>query len=145
MPKSSPRGRRPLTKAQLLPLPTAEVQRLSLKHHLALAALCAGQGAAAACATLLNGLYLAFYLHDARDPDLTRYRAAETVLEAFVRRVDASGLSALSDAERDVLAELVLHLDAQLAAAPLHRMAQAWSQVERLTRAGGRSPIPAAE
>ncbi|WP_232457853.1 hypothetical protein [Burkholderia ubonensis] len=128
-----------------MPLPTAEVQRLSLRHHLALAALCAGQVDAAACATLLNGLYLAFYLHDARAPDLTLYRTAETVLDAFVMRVDASGPSALSDAEREVLTALVLHLDAQLAAAPLHRFVDAWGRLERVTHGGGRSPIPAAE
>ncbi|KWC23223.1 hypothetical protein WL48_24780 [Burkholderia ubonensis] len=134
-----------MTKAQLLPLPTAEVQRLSLKFHLALATLRAGHVEAAACAALLNALYLAFFLRDDHEPDLDRYQMAEAVLDAVIARAEAGESPALTDPERAALERLVLHLDAQLAAAPLHRFVDAWAQLERITHHGGRSPIPAAE
>lgn len=140
----SPLGsRRPLTKAQ--PLPTAEVQRLSLKHHLALATLLAGHADAAACATLLHALYLALFLHDGRDPDLGRYQAAEATLDTVIARAEAGGPPGLTDLERGTLERLVLHLDAQLAAVPLHRIVDAWGQLERVLHDGGRWPIPVAE
>ncbi|OXJ22459.1 hypothetical protein CFB82_40770 [Burkholderia sp. HI2714] len=143
--RTSPRGsRRPLTKAQLLPLPTAEVQRLSLKFHLALATLRAGHVDAAACAALLNALYLAFLLRDARDPDLTRYQTADAVLNAVMARAEAGRPSTLTDPERAALERLVVHLDGQLAEAPLHRFVDAWAQLERITHHDGHSPIPVA-
>ncbi|WP_232444642.1 hypothetical protein [Burkholderia ubonensis] len=143
--RTSPRAsRRPLTKAQLLPLPTAEVQRLSLKFHLALATLLAGHVDAAVCAALLNALYLAFLLRDARDPDLNRYQTAEAVLNAMIARAEAGRPSTLTDPEQGVLERPVLSLDMQLAAVPLHRFIDAWAQLERITCHGGHSPIPAA-
>lgn len=39
MRKATSRNRRPLTRAQLLPIPAAELRRIQLKHHVALAAL----------------------------------------------------------------------------------------------------------
>jgi len=127
-----------------LPLPTAEVQRLSLKFHLALATLRAGHVDATACAALLNALYLAFWLRDARDPDLTLYQTADAALNAVMVRAEVGRSPTLTDPERVALERLVLHLDAQLAAAPLHRFVDAWAQLERLTDHGGHSPIPAA-
>ncbi|AOK06000.1 hypothetical protein LGM90_29220 [Burkholderia sp. AU28942] len=149
MVRSIARGRRPLSKAQLLPLPTADVQRLSMKHHLALAALRTGHADVEPIATLMNVVYLAFFLRDRGDRDLARYRDAETVLANLIARVDAGdgapGAGALTDAERAALARLVVQLDAQLAAASMQRLANAWTRVERVACSGGRSPIPAAE
>ncbi|RQS03222.1 hypothetical protein DIE07_32320 [Burkholderia sp. Bp9002] len=136
------KGRRPLSKAQLLPLPADQVRRLSLKHHLALAVLRDGRGDVEAIVTLLNVLYLAYFLGDSCDPD--RYRRAEAALNQCVARAERGEPWSLIDDERTVLEQLVVTHDAQLAVTPVHRYLAAWERVARVTAPGGRSPIPAA-
>ncbi|RQX90168.1 hypothetical protein [Burkholderia stagnalis] len=136
------KGRRPLSKAQLLPLPADQVRRLSLKHHLALAVLRDGRGDVEAIVTLLNVLYLAYFLGGSRDPD--RYRRAEVALDQCVVRAERGEPWSLTSDERATLAQLVTTHDAQLAAMPAHRYLEAWERVQRVTAPGGRSPIPAA-
>ncbi|WP_344676357.1 hypothetical protein [Paraburkholderia graminis] len=48
----------------LLPLPAAEVRRISLKNHLALAVLRDSRGAIEQLATLLNVVFVAYFLCD---------------------------------------------------------------------------------
>ena len=82
MRKHSTLRRRPLTKAQLLPLPAEQIRRLALKHHLALAALCEGRGDVDAIVTLSNVLALAVCL--SADGDAEPYRrAAPHLLDAL--------------------------------------------------------------
>ncbi|KUY84955.1 hypothetical protein WI25_35430 [Burkholderia cepacia] len=136
-------GRRPLSKAQLLPLAADHVRRLSLKHHLALAAVSAGRGDLEAIVTLLNVLYLTFFLSDDA-AELELVRRAEAALDACTRRVEGGAPWALSDDEQDVLAQLMVTHDAQLASVRLFRYQEAWERVHRIACSGGRSPIPAA-
>ncbi|MBN3786127.1 hypothetical protein [Burkholderia sp. Ac-20353] len=144
MRKTSTRGRRPLTKAQLLPLPADQVRRLSLKHHLALAVLRDGRGDLEAIGTLLNVLYLAYFLHGADDPDSACYRLAEAALDQCVARAERGASWTVTAGERAALEPLVLIHDGQLAAVPLHRYLDAWERVQCVTAPGGHSPIRAA-
>jgi hypothetical protein len=57
-------GHRPLTKAELLPLPSARVRAVSLENHLALAALRTAAGSHV-MGCLLRVVYLAWYLREA--------------------------------------------------------------------------------
>ncbi|MBN3815852.1 hypothetical protein G3N57_04185, partial [Paraburkholderia sp. Se-20369] len=123
------KGRRPLSKAQLLPLPADQVRRLSLKHHLALAALHASRGDVAAIVTLLNVLYLAYFLRAVGDVELDCYRDAEAALNACVARAERGEPWSLTSDERASLAQLVVTHDAQLAAVPAHRYLEAWDRV----------------
>lgn len=138
------RGRRPLTKAMLLPLPTVQVQRMQLKHHLALATHRNQNGSASTLATLFNVLYLSFHLRDLAgetDPDF--YARVEVKLTACATRAEQGDWS-LCDDERVLLEQLLATHDAQLAATPMHRYLDAWERVDAATRSGERSPILAA-
>ncbi|WP_072443934.1 MULTISPECIES: hypothetical protein [Burkholderia] len=131
MRKHSTLRRWPLTKAQLLPLPTNQVRRLSLKYHLALAALCGGCGDVESIATLSSTLALAFHLraHGEAEP----YRCADTALTQCIARAERGGPWTLTDAERAALEALLLVHDEQLAAVPVHRYLEALEQVQRVS------------
>ncbi len=134
-------GRRPLTKAMLLPLSTAHVQRLQLKHHLALAAYRNQSGSASTLATLFNVLYLSFHLRDlAGETDPCFYARVEAKLAACATRAE-QGDWRLCDDEGALLEQMLATHDAQLAATPMHRYVDAWERVDAATRSGGRSPI----
>ncbi|OXJ22510.1 hypothetical protein CFB82_40470 [Burkholderia sp. HI2714] len=143
MRKASSRGRRPLTKAQLLPLPADQVRRLSLKHHLALAGLRDGHGELDVIGTLLHVLYLAYFLRDAGDADPDRYYRAEAALDQCVARAERGEPWTLTDDERMAIEQLVVAHDAQLGTVPAHRYLEAWERVVRVTAPGARSPIRA--
>ncbi|WP_332451101.1 hypothetical protein [Burkholderia ubonensis] len=133
-----------MTKTQLLPLPADQVHRLSLKNHLALAGLRVGHGDLDVIGTLLHVLYLAYFLHDAGDPDPDRYRRAEAALVQCVSCAERGEPWTLTDVERAALEQLVIAHDAQLSTVPAHRYLDAWERVLRVTAHGARSPIRAA-
>ncbi|WP_175865013.1 hypothetical protein [Burkholderia cepacia] len=118
MRKSGTRGRRPLSKAQLLPLAADLVSRVSLKHHLALTCLVAGQGDLESLSTLTNVVEIVHYL----DPtDVELIRRADDALVACIERAKRSETFTLTDTERDEIAALLLYHDAQLVRVPMHR------------------------
>ncbi|WP_155741656.1 hypothetical protein [Burkholderia territorii] len=131
MRKHSTVRRRPLTKAQLLPLPVDQVRRLSLKHHLALALLCGGSGDIESIATLSNMLALAFYLRSADETEL--YRSADFALNQCIARAEG-GKWILTDGERTALEALLRVHDEQLGAVPVHRYLKAREQVQHVGR-----------
>lgn len=141
MRKATFRNRRPLTKAKLLPIPAAELRRIQLKHHLALAALRDAHADVAQLATLLNAIYLAYFL-DPVDPEPCR--RAEAAIHDCIDRAERGGPSVLSDLERAAVEHALARLDAQLAAVPMHRYVAAFEQLQRATTAEAiASPIPA--
>ncbi|WP_174985353.1 hypothetical protein [Burkholderia lata] len=129
MRKHSTLGRRRLTKAQLLPLPADQVRRLSLKHHLALAALSAGRGDVDAIVTLSNVLELSICL--GAGDEVESYRHAEAALDQCVARAGRGEPWTLTDVERAALERLAIIHDAQLAVAPAHRYLGALEHVSR--------------
>jgi hypothetical protein len=136
MRKTTSRHRRPLTKAQLLPLPTVEVRRLSLKYHLALACLADGRGDVETLSTLSNVIELAQQLDASPDE---RFSAAQAALDACVARAELSAAITLTADEREAIATVIVHHDAQLARVPIHRYLSAleWVTVHAKQVAGG--------
>ncbi len=133
MRKATSRNRRPLTRAQLLPIPTGELRRIQLKHHVALAALRDANDDVAQLATLLNAIYLAYFL-DSTEAAL--YRRAEAALQDCADRAERG--------ESGALEHVLARLDAQLAAVPMHRYIAAFERLQRVTTADTVvSPIPA--
>jgi hypothetical protein len=142
MTRTLTRGRRPLSKTMLLPLATAHVQRLQLKHHVALAVVRDGKGEVAQIATLFNALYLAFHLRDVADvSELALYQRAEAVLHAYTERAEQDEWFLTGD-ERAVLEQLLIVHDAQLAEVPMHRYVDAMERLAAFDQSGGDSPIP---
>lgn len=141
MRKATSRSRRPLTRAQLLPIPAAELRRIQLKHHVALAALRNANDDVAQLATLLNAIYLAYFL-DPTEPG--PYRRAETALQDCAGRAVRGESGTLTTLERAAVEHVLAHLDAQLAAVPMHLYVAAFEQLQRVTTADTVvSPIPA--
>ncbi|WP_175907505.1 hypothetical protein [Burkholderia seminalis] len=140
MGKVTSRNRRPLTKAQLLPIPAAELRRIQLKHHVALAALRDVNNDVAQLATLLNAIYLAYFL----DPvDLGPFRRAEAAIEDCADRAAGGEPGSLTDLERAAVEHVLARLDAQLASVPMHRYVAAFEQLQRVATADTVvSPIP---
>ncbi|WP_322026380.1 hypothetical protein [Burkholderia sp. BCC1977] len=145
MTRLTPRGRKPLTKSLLLPLPAQEAQRLALKHHLALAMLGQGCGNLEQFATLLNVVYIAFFLRDAKagSIDPTLYKRAEAALNQCVLRAEQGQPWILADKERDIIEQLLILHVAQLSIVPAHRYLNAWERMQSATVGSGPSPIPA--
>lgn len=140
MRKATTRNRRPLTRAQLLPIPAAELRRIQLKHHVALAAMRNAHDDVAQLATLLNAIYLAYFL-DPVEPG--PYRRAEAALQDCADRAVRGESGALTDLERAAVEHVLAHLDAQLAAVPMHRYVAAFERLQRVTTADTVvSPIP---
>ncbi|WP_234420882.1 hypothetical protein [Burkholderia oklahomensis] len=134
-------GRRPLTRAQLLPLPIAELRRIQLKHHVALAALRDGQAGAAQLATLLNAIYLAYFLDPANPASCRR---AEAAIHHCADRAERGEPLALDDLERAAVAHVLARLDTQLAAVPMHYYVAAFERLQCVTTSDAiASPIPA--
>ncbi|RQS16708.1 hypothetical protein DIE06_20275 [Burkholderia sp. Bp8998] len=129
----------------LLPLPAVEARHLSLKHHVALASLRAGRADVDAIATVMNVVYLAFFLRDANDRDVSPYRAAEAALNAIVERVRRAQAGEPNDDERAALERIVVQHDMQMATLPKYRLIDAWSRLTRIVQDVGPSPIPAPE
>lgn len=128
----------------LLPLPAAEVRRISLKNHLALAVLRDGRGAMEQLATLLNVVYIAYFLSDCRPDDITPYTDAEAALNRCTRRAEC-GEPLTPDAGEATLLERVIAIhDAQLASVPAHRYLSAWEQLQRIPAEGMAWPLPSA-
>lgn len=139
------RGRRPLTKAQLLPFPGEQVRRLQLKHHIALAAIRDGYGNVEQLATLINVVHLAFLLSQSTvgstaTDTMSMCRQAEQALDRCVARAASGEPIALADDERLVLEPLLLMHDMQLATSPTHRYVDAWTTLQGL--GPDCSPIP---
>ncbi|MCY1263992.1 hypothetical protein D9M68_138100 [compost metagenome] len=129
------------SRAQLLALPDAELRRIQLKHHLALATVRDGQPDVAQIATLLNAVYLAFYLEPGEPGPCRR---AEAAVHDCIARGDRGGPVRLTDLERAAIEHVLTRLDAHLATVPMHRYLAAFEQLQRTTLAAAasrRSPI----
>ncbi|RQP98881.1 hypothetical protein DF164_31245 [Burkholderia stagnalis] len=136
MRKSGIRGHRPLSKTQLLPLPAYQARRLSLKHHLALACLANEGGDVEMLSTLSNVIELA---HQLDKTDAVLFRNAEAAIGSCVARAEKNGTLALTDAERDAIAAVLVYHDAQLSRVPIHRYLAALEHLAVQARQLGRT------
>ncbi|AWV04753.1 MULTISPECIES: hypothetical protein [Burkholderia] len=142
LPKVRRAGRKPLTKGDLLPLPTAKVRALSLENHMALAAVRAGHGGEEQISCLLRVVYLAFYMRNETGADLNLYRQAEAALEACIARAEQGAAWLLLDREQSTIEQMLVVHDEQLAAVSMHRYRTAWEYLQRFMTGQIRSPIP---
>ncbi|KWF91966.1 hypothetical protein WL93_13000 [Burkholderia diffusa] len=117
----------PLSKAELLPLPTSEV-RQSPEDHLAL-----GQGEAEQLGRLLRLIYLTFLLRDLIPGagNFASFQAAEVTLDRCLNLAEHDEEWALHDVDFSLVERTVVLHDRQLAAVPVHRLLTA---CDRLTR-----------
>ncbi|AOK19211.1 hypothetical protein WL51_23135 [Burkholderia ubonensis] len=144
LPKVRRADRKPLTKSDLLPLPTAKVRALSLENHMALAAIRAGHGGEEQISCLLRVVYLAFYMRGETEAgaDLSVYRQAEAALDACIARAEQGTAWLLLDREQSTIEQILVVHDEQLAAVPMHRYCAAWENLQRFMTGQIRSPIP---
>lgn len=140
-----PTRRRPLTKADLLPLPAANVRALSLEHHLALSVVRNGQGTVDQLACLARTTYFVFYMRDMipHGVDLNMLRQAETVLERWFAQLEHDKSVELNPDELRTFEAIIALHDAQLTITPAHRYRDAWERVRGYFLSGKiTSPIP---
>ncbi|MBK1824252.1 hypothetical protein JIN76_29385 [Burkholderia sp. 500H] len=117
--------RAPLSKAQLLPLPTAQTRRLSLKHHLAQTCLAAGQGGIESLSTLSNVIDIAQRIENTQ---ASAFEKAAAAIESCVARAERDQRFTLTEVERTAIAVALVVHDAQLARVPFHRYLTALEQ-----------------
>ncbi|KVN06962.1 hypothetical protein [Burkholderia diffusa] len=142
MSRQKARGRRVLPKTMLLPMPADQIRRIQLEHHLALAVLRDGHSDLPQLATLINTIYLGFFL-EAQDPE--SYRRAEAALRQCLKRVDLGEQWMVTDDERAAVEHALIRFDAQLITVPKYRYLAALEQLVHFTKsAKGASPIPPA-
>lgn len=76
----TPRHKAMAAVVAVLPLAAARVSRLSLENHFSLAVRRDGRGTIEQLATLLNVVFVAYFLRDCRPDDITPYTDAEAAL-----------------------------------------------------------------
>lgn len=130
--------RKPLTKSELLPLPSARVRAMLLENHLAFAVVKSGMGDPDQVSRLLRVVYLAWFLRDASSTgdDIELFRQGERALESCIERSVSSKEWTLDEREQDVVGQLLSLHDAQLAAVPSHRYLRAWERLQAFLTSG---------
>ncbi len=145
MARNSPRRtkRKPLTKDQLLPMSNNTIRTLSLEGHVALSVLRRGQGDAVQIGRLAQIVYLSYFMRDvtAAGSDIEQFRIAETIVEDCVTRALSGERWVLKDEDFAAVERILLLYDAQLAAAPAYRFADARQQFHRVVVTHYRTPI----
>lgn len=146
MPRNSRIKRKPLTKAQLLPLRNTEVRALSLDGHTALAAVRSGHGGVVQIGHLAKAIYVSFFLRDLTPDgmDVEQFHRAEGVIERCIERASKVEAWTLPDADYLVLERMLVLYDTQLEAVPVYRLAQAWNMYQRAVSDSLRRPVDAA-
>ena len=135
-------GRTASSKALLLP-PTAEsVRALSLRHHLALAALKVGSGNGPLLTELIRAVYVTWYLQEAGfgaiDPN--HYVEAEQALARCGVRAAAENVWQLNHADTPVLERVLALHDWQLQRTPISAMRDVQKRLTRFVQGNRASP-----
>jgi hypothetical protein len=143
---SKPMRRTPLTREQLLPIAPGKARTLSLKSHLALAALRQGQGNADLASELLKTLYLTFFANEAerRNGLFETFLAAERALKACIHHAVMADEWRLDASHCEVIEAVLRAYDAQLASLPVHKIEAAKVRLGRMLEKKGSFPDLAA-
>ena len=109
--------RTPLSREQLLPIAPGKARTLSLKSHLALAALRQGHGNEDLASELLKTLYLTFFANEAerRNGLFETFLAAERALKACIHHAVTADEWRLDASHCEVIEAVLRAYDAQLA------------------------------
>ncbi|KVU84786.1 hypothetical protein WK76_24095 [Burkholderia ubonensis] len=126
-----------------MPMSNNIVRALSLEGHVALSVLRSGQGDAFQVSQLARVVYMSYFLRDvtAAGSDIEQFRIAETVVEECVTRALNGERWELKDEDFSAVEHILLLYDAQLAAAPAYRFADAWQQFQRVIIKHCQTPI----
>ncbi|PCE29910.1 hypothetical protein [Burkholderia ubonensis] len=138
------KGRRPLPREWLLPLPPAHVRDISLKCHMALVALRGNHGHEELLLRLRTSVYLVFVsLADVRShaASLELCLEAERVLDACAERAANGDAWALRDDECAALEQLLTVHDACVETLSRSRLADLWRHVCAFAQSGIQAPL----
>jgi hypothetical protein len=127
----------------LLPLPATISRRRSLEHHLALAALRAGNCNIELIGRLFRAVYLAYFVHKTLNGhrSLAPFRISEAALHAIAACIKTAGDWSLPEADGRVLEHVLSLHDEQLSTTPSHRIARADDQLNIFLATDALSPI----
>ena len=130
------------TKAPLLPPTLESVRSLSLRNHLALAALCAGEGNGHLLSDLIHVLYMSWYLREAGfgTADGALFLDAAAALERCAALATAADVWQVSPADAAALERLLALHDEQLASTPVGVMHGAQKRIARFARSDRKVP-----
>ncbi|WP_227792109.1 hypothetical protein [Burkholderia sp. BE17] len=103
------------------------IRTLSLEGHVALSVLRSGQGDVVQIGRLAQIVYLSYFLRDvtAAGSDIEQFRVAEAIVEDCVTRALDGEQWVLKDEDFAAVERILLLYDAQLAAVPAYRFADA--------------------
>ncbi|MBN3792754.1 hypothetical protein [Burkholderia sp. Ac-20353] len=143
-PAKRAKGRRPLTREWLLPLPPAHVRDISLKCHMALVALRGDHGHEALLMRLRTSVYLVFVsIEDSRshDASIELCLEAERVLDACAQRAANGGAWTLRDDECAALEKVLTAHDDCVTTLSRNRLAELWQHVCAFASCGMQAPL----
>jgi len=123
-----------LSRSDLLPTSPSIARSISLRNHMALAALKNGQGNLDLAGELLKTLYWMFYLSD--DTTVQEQKdnllAAEQALKSSIVRAAGTDTWALNETDALHIAALLRLHDDQLSSLPVHRLEKAKRRLQKL-------------
>jgi hypothetical protein len=138
---SKGKGRRPLTKEWLLPMPPAQVRSISLKYHLALVAMRGGHGDVEMLRRLQTAVYLVFLLSelaDAPDAQIALCVEAERALDR------GTAHCTIEADDSPVLERLITLQDDYFATLPRYRLSELWQHVSAFATSDVALPVASA-
>lgn len=140
--KTRPTFRTPSSKATLLPGTLESVRSVSLRNHLAFAALRTGNGNGHLLSDLIHVLYMAWYLLEAGFgmADHILFREAAEALERCAARATTTDVWKVSPDDAAVLERLLALHDEQLASTPVGVMHGAQKRIARFARSDRKVP-----
>jgi hypothetical protein len=140
-----PLTRKPRTRAQLLPLPAADVARLAMESHMSLALFRCASGSFEHLGVLARTVFLAWLIErgNGHTPEVAPFHATDAALDACAQRGVDGGLWVLDEREAACVAPLLLRYDSHRRRLPRERHFQAWAELVGAINAD-RSPLPQA-
>lgn len=130
------------TRAMLLPPTAGSVRALSLRYHLALAALRAGEGNGYLLSELIRVLYVAWYLHEDGygQPAMGLFADAEAALDGSASRAAREDTWHLEPRECEAVEKLLALHDEQLQQAPIKAMQAVQKRLAHFARSDRSAP-----
>lgn len=137
--------RHTLTRSDLLPMTEARFRAVSLRHHLALAAMRAGAGSMDLAGELLKATYLAYFIggFDADSHLLEACVAAELTIKASIAHAKMADEWYLDTKHAHYVEKMLCLQDAQLAKLPAGEVNAAARRLSQLVDDGGMPDLAA--
>jgi hypothetical protein len=136
-------NRKPLSKSLLLPMAAQSARKMSLAHHLALAACRGDSGNRHQINELVRSVYMAYYLQRMGFGELPFecYEHAEAAFENALAVATKSAKWIISEQDAPVIERVLALHDQQLSEAPMHRVVEAEKQLRQFLAGTGASPL----